>query len=262
MENEDYKFSYIFSGILISILLILFSQIGSLNFLYSAASYLAGGLNQKSYDSFANLRENIDFWKNLRNIKGERDNLYQENLELISQNSDLQNQINTNASVQRQLQFDLPYKLTAVRIIKVDEFSTGKITINKGRSAGLKEGNVVIYDNYAVGEITEVADGAAVVRLINSVESKVPVISIKSKTKGILKGDIEKGLLFDDILINSKLKTNDILVTSGINSNYPYGLNVGRVGEINLLASELTKSSEVINMLDFKNLFELFVITD
>jgi len=246
--------------ILLSVLFILLSKLGSLGVLYDITSGIAYKLNNDSYQFFTKFNGNIEYFQNLRNIKENNDILIKENIKLKSKNVILQKQLNDIDSVMKQMDFDLNYIIEPVRVVRINERSYGEIVINKGISSGVSIGNVLIFEQYAIGEVIEVMEKSAIVRLVIAPQSSVPAITMATETKGLVEGSVGDGLKLVDILIDQNLEDGDIVITSGVNNNYPYGLILGSIDIVEQVDSEIVKVATLKNEVDFNALDKLFII--
>ncbi len=61
---------------------------------------------------------------------------------------------------------------------------------------------------------------------------------------------------------NAKVKEGDELVTSYLSSKFVEGISIGKVSDIKLDSTKLTKTAKVTPIVDFKHLKEVLVITD
>jgi rod shape-determining protein MreC len=113
-----------------------------------------------------------------------------------------------------------------------------------------------------VGEVTESYSATARVRLLTSPKISVPVRGIKTKTKGILSGEFGSGLKMREILTDRAIDPGERIITTGVNSSFPFGLNVGSVEEVISVESELTKQAKIESKIRFNDLEHLFVIID
>src|SRR3990170_6176557 len=143
-------------GLIVSLLLILFSITGSFKGFYAIFSGVAGGLQSDSYGFFSDIAGNLNFLGNITSIKDENDMLVDENQHLKSENAELKLKILDNEALLKQLNFDLPYKLEPVRVVRYDENQPGEILINKGSESNIALGAVVVQGKFAVGEVIDV----------------------------------------------------------------------------------------------------------
>src|SRR5689334_8243888 len=176
--------SEIIFGFVISILLLLFSQSGSFRGISSFSGMLFAGIQTDMYNFFSNLSSELNFFGNIADIKTERDSLREQVIALTTEKLQLQIKLEATDSIAKQLDFDLPYTLEPVRVIKYLEANAGEVEINKGTESGIQVGDVVVKGTYAVGKVTEANAKTSKVELITSSKSVIPVVTRKNKTKG------------------------------------------------------------------------------
>lgn len=102
------------------------------------------------------------------------------------------------------------------------------------QASKIKEGYPVVNATGMIGRIDMISGKYARVTLITDINSKIPVISQKSRDRGILLGGNtpKLKLIFTPLL--AELHTNDILVTSGIGGGLPPDLPIARIEKIDL----------------------------
>ncbi|KXK26664.1 MAG: Cell shape-determining protein MreC precursor [candidate division WS6 bacterium OLB20] len=248
------------SGVVISFLLILFSFAGTFDGFRVLIGAVLAGVQSDSTAFFGGFADELDFLSSLSSLRDERDQLIEENLALESENATLKTQLDDLRSVTKELQFDLPFELIPVRVRFYDQARMGEVIINKGSDSNIAVSDVVIVDNFAVGEVISVEPRSARVRLLTSPESAVPVKVIGTETKGLLRGEFGTGLILTEVLNERTLEKGEQLITTGINTSFPFGLNAGTAGDVISLESELTKRARVISPVEFNNLQRLFVL--
>ena len=120
----------------------------------------------------------------------------------------------------------------------------GIITINKGKKDKIRNGAPVINNNGLVGQIINSTKNYSEIEPLTSVKFAVPAIKNSGKENVILYGNGDGELEIPLFPARSKLKVNDIFMTSGIDKIYPRGINIGKV-----IAIEPTKSPKFNNIL-------------
>lgn len=138
--------------------------------------------------------------------------------------------------------------------------------IDKGSKDGIKKDMNVIADNGLVGIVYDVTSHSAKVRTIINDTSMVSAMFLKTKDNCIVKGSLDTmadGYL-EVVYIDkdAKVKNGDELVTSYISSKFNEGITIGKVSDIKLDSTKLTKTARVTPIVDFKHLKEVLVITD
>ena len=154
----------------------------------------------------------------------------------------------------RELQaaLDLPYvgdiptvqaRVTSGGVTNFDD----AIELDKGASAGLREGMPVVAGGGLVGQVVRVTDDRAGVRLITDPEFRVGVRVSGAPGLGIVHGRGDETLLrADSFDITTPLGEGDLLVTSGsARSPYPPDVPVGRVLRVTTDNTSLQKAADV-----------------
>lgn len=112
----------------------------------------------------------------------------------------------------------------------------------------IKEGYPVVNTSGMIGRIDMVSGKYARVTLITDINSKIPVISQKSRDRGILIGSNTPHLKLIYTPLLAELHKDDILVTSGIGGGLPSDLPIARITEVdidNITALPLFTPSEL-----------------
>lgn len=112
----------------------------------------------------------------------------------------------------------------------------------------IKSGYAVVNAADLIGRIDIVSGRYARVTLITDINSKIPVVSQKSRDRGILAGNNgrELSLIFTPLL--AELHKGDLLVTSGIGGGLPPDIPVARIkraGVDNITAVPLFTPSDI-----------------
>lgn len=106
-----------------------------------------------------------------------------------------------------------------------------KLIINKGGNDGLAAGDAVIDQNGLIGLLTQVQSRSSEITLISGNKSMVPVMLERTGERNLLYGSGSK-LELRHFPVASDLKQGDVLLTSGLDSVYPAGIPVAKVGEV------------------------------
>ena len=103
------------------------------------------------------------------------------------------------------------------------------ITINKGINDKIENSAPVINNNGLVGQIINTTKEYSEIKPLTSIKFAVPAIKDNGKENVILYGNGNGELEIPLFPESSKLKVNDIFMTSGIDKIYPKGINIGKV---------------------------------
>lgn len=198
--------------------------------------------------------------------------------DLERENADLQERVNeltselakreeavlVNDALKAELGFaqESGYELTQAEIISQDPTNYQQVlTIDRGSSAGIKEGMVAVTQGLVVGRVTDTTPSTAKVRLITDFGSAVPVLAQQTRAMGLVRGGRGFGLQLEMVPQTDELRPGDTLITSGFGGDYPKGLVVGTVDRVEKLDTDVFQTGEVKPAVDLRRLENLFVIT-
>ena len=97
----------------------------------------------------------------------------------------------------------------------------------------VEKGDVVLSDRGVVGRVDKVAAYYAKIILITDINSNIPVIMEKSRTRGVLSGDNTTTPKLVFVPLDADISVGDRVVTSGVSGVFPAGLPVGQVVAVN-----------------------------
>lgn len=140
------------------------------------------------------------------------------------------------------------------------------LTLSKGTSCGVAEGNCVVDNNgYLVGIVTEAGLNWCTVATVLDTEAQVGAKVFRTGETTVAMGDISlmgrDRLKLNYLESESSLINGDLVVTSGLGGYYPSGLVIGSVEEILTDDGGLTKYAILAPQVNLDNLTEVFVIT-
>ncbi|QJC33513.1 rod shape-determining protein MreC [Enterobacteriaceae endosymbiont of Donacia provostii] len=108
-----------------------------------------------------------------------------------------------------------------------------EIFINKGSKDNVFLGTIVLNEQGVVGQVISTRKQSSQVLLICNKKFSLPVQLQNSDTKFIINGNgCTKPLKSEYISTDINLKKGDILVTSGLDEQYPYGYPVGTITNV------------------------------
>ena len=141
--------------------------------------------------------------------------------------------------------------------------------INKGQQAGVQVNMPVIaYHNATQGLVGIVINAGAFESLVMPLYDTSYFVSARlseSRYEGIVEGrgnpDTPLLMRFINRRARDEIFPGDMVVTSGLGSFYPAGINIGRVSRINFQAAELSMELEIEPSIDFSRMESVFVIS-
>ncbi len=139
-------------------------------------------------------------------------------------------------------------------------------TIDKGTNDGIKVNCNVMAGSGLVGTVTEVGPDYARVRSIIDDASNVSAMILSTSDTCMVRGDLslmsDGRLRFEKLANNAnKVEVGEQVVTSHISNRFVQGLFIGYVSEVEVDASNLTRSGYITPAVDFSKLQEVLVIT-
>lgn len=141
-----------------------------------------------------------------------------------------------------------------------DGFSHSMI-VYVGNESNIQKRQVVVGNSGVVGRVENVSGNYAQIILITDINSKIPVITERSRERAILSGDntLRPKLLYTTL--NADIKKGDRIVTSGVAGVFPVGLPVGIVSNISEDSIEVTPIAD-IERLEFVKIVDYSIDQD
>ena len=234
---------------------------GFLSPITNISSWMANGIGS----SFNSIKETFD-------AKNENILLREQIQMLESENRDLNNIIGKTDYLKKEQEMlkQSNYSFIKARVSAKESGNWyDKFTIDKGYNDGIKKDDTVIaateledsiYQEGLVGKVLDVGPNwAKVVTIIdelNSVSFKI----IRTGDGGVVSGTLEsslEGFLYD---FSSDVILGDKLYTSGLGGVYIKDLYLGEVSEILINQEELTKRIIIKPAIDFKKIYNVYII--
>ena len=154
-----------------------------------------------------------------------------------------------------------PYKVIAARIIawSPDSWSS-VVVIDKGSSAGIRQGLVAITYLGLVGRVVETSILTSKVMLINDSNLSISAIVQRSRQEGLICGTLGSSLIMRYLPKEADIKVTDVIITSGLTDNFPKGLLIGTVTDVGEEFSGLSRYAIVKPAVNLSNVEEVLII--
>jgi len=133
------------------------------------------------------------------------------------------------------------------------------VTIDKGRSAGVKTDMAVIAPSGVVGRIVVPSARSAKVQLLIDRNAAAGAIIERSRAQGVVVGAGDGRLLLEYMTEAAEVVVGDDVVTSGIDGIYPKGFVIGKVDGIERSGGAYKRIS-VRPAVDFSSLEDVLVV--
>lgn len=230
-------------------------------------SDISAGIHEKIGSVFSSIGDIFD-------AKEENELLEARLLQLESENRDLKNVIGKEDYLKKEQMISQTtnYELLKAEVIAKEPGNWfDQFIIDKGEEDGILKGATVVqgielerdvYIESLVGRVVDVGDNwskvISVVDELNSTSFKI----IRTQDGGVITGNIDsslEGYLFD---YTADIIEGDELYTSGLGGIYLKDIYIGEVIEIISDEEELTKRLVVKPSINFKKLYNVFVILE
>lgn len=216
-------------------------------------------------------------WQGVNNIADFfSSSLKMETLELRIKNQELLNQVSLlndlekeNQTLREALEINLQkdFKMILAQVISKD-VSEDSILIDKGSNDGIsKDMPVINQQKVLFGKVNEVYRNFSKVVLTTDknfvFDAKVQSASANGEEiYGVVKGKGNLSFYFDLVSKNAEIKEGDILITSGLEGNFPKNLLVGKIEKIKKEDTKPFQTADIIPFFDLKETNSLFIITN
>jgi len=253
------KFLILFLGILV-ILVLGFFQSGIKNFFYLKSQSVQKELWKRG-DTFSDFLEGIFQGKG---FKEENEELKKRNQELLTENVSLYQLEEENKILREALNVELgkEFHLVLADLLSKD-VSMDFILINKGAKDNLSVGMPVVNERKVVlGKIVEVSDRFSRVILISNKETSFLAKTKDLEVTAIVRGKGNSKLFLEEVPQEKEIKRGDIVITSALGGDFPAGLLIGEIGNIEQSDVETFQKAEVHPFLKIEELENVFVITN
>lgn len=215
-----------------------------------------------AFGSFATVTSVFSDIFNISNLKKENEELRRTNAEIMLQLSKLRESaiVNDDLKGLLALKDSTDYPLIIASIIsKSLSKSQGTVTLNVGKSDGVKTGMPVITDKGIAGVIYSVSANYSIARTLNNVDLNLTVKCERTRENAVMKWNGDR-LIMINVPKTFGLKKGDRVVTSEISSIVPVPIPVGIVAEVGNVEMGIFNEVTVKPFVDFQNVENVFVL--
>lgn len=221
------------------------------------------------YGGFHKITNSFKFITNFSKVKAQNEKLLKTNSELQVKALVYDTSIKENERLRKMLNFsnqrdEYTYVGAEIRGLSGNSFSDG-FTINKGTKEGIKKRMIAMTGDGLVGQVTSVGSNWATVQCLSN--ENIAVAGLVQRTRdnnGIVKGykDENNKLLAEiqGLSVDSGMKKDDIIVTSGLGGKYPSGIRIGKVLSVHEDKGKVMKSAIIEPYVDFSKIEEVVIV--
>ncbi len=177
----------------------------------------------------------IDF-EELTNAKKQNEILVKENQEMQQKLVEIINLNYENQKLKETLKFvssiSPTYKMAKITARNKQIFGN-QFFIKTLENVEIKDGSAVIANSSMIGRVIDSSKNKARILLLTDANSKIPVISSKSRIRGILTGDNSNSMYINYLPRNHDIEIGEMIFTSNDGESLPPNLLVGVVKKVN-----------------------------
>lgn len=139
------------------------------------------------------------------------------------------------------------------------------LTLNRGSSSGIEAGMPVVTVRGLVGVVVEVGPYHCRVTTLLSPSAAVGAVTTRAGERGLCMGDyahVRNGrAVLRQMSEEADVAPDDIAVTGGQGSVYPYGIPIGRVESVSSNSFSRTTEAVLVPFTDFSDLDQVLIMT-
>ena len=217
----------------------------------------------------------FSYFADIDSLKEELESLRAENESLKGELIDAEIMADENSWLYRYLSMKEEhgdYSLCAASVISSSSASGEggdyalELTLNRGTSSGVKTGMPVVTSLGLVGVVVETGLNHCRVMTILDTSVSVGAVTTRATENGLCEGDytvLHNGCAtLKGLPEEADVAVDDIVVTSGRGSVYPYGIPIGRVVSVQANAFVRTTEAAVEPFTDFSDLTQVVIMID
>jgi rod shape-determining protein MreC len=212
-----------------------------------------------------------DYFAGLANAKSENGRLRSEVDKLRQQVTQNATAASDNLELRRLLRFTqsrafpagYTYRTAAIIARPNPDFEQ-QVTIDGGKSSGIRKDDAVVTGDGLVGVVSKAAHNVSLVTLLTDDTTMVSARDVKTGAIGIVKKG-QSGMSFDHVTKDANVAEGDTLVTAGwksdgLSSIYPRGIPIGTVTSVGQNEVDLYKHVQLQLFADVKSMSSVLVL--
>jgi rod shape-determining protein MreC len=210
-----------------------------------------------------NITSGFSNFKNIGRLQNENKDLEEKLNNALQEIAKLSEAQKVNYSLKKELGFKATsnFSLIPAEVLSFDPNNVrDTIFLNVGAKDGIKTGQVVLAEGFLVGKITTVNTSTSKLMLISDPLSAIPAAISEGSSTGIVKGRIGSGLVMEQVPQSEKVDSGNTVVTSGLGGEFPKGLIIGKVDEVQKISGSIFQSITVRPEINLNGLERVAII--
>ncbi|PJI07131.1 MULTISPECIES: rod shape-determining protein MreC [Clostridium] len=223
------------------------------------------------YNINNNIKGAVGFALNFSEVQKENETLKSKNSQLKQKAAAYDSLKNENAELKRMFKFKEDHSeydyVGGDIVLKSGSGILKGYVINKGTKDGVKPGMAVINDAGLIGKVTSAASNYCKIETISSENVSVAALIQRTQVNDCIvtgytdNADKSKNLAILTMLpLNSDIKEGDTIVTSGIGSDYPKDIIIGKVTSVEDNKGKMEREAIIEPAVDFTRLQRVFIV--
>jgi rod shape-determining protein MreC len=265
MRRHNYSKFYTLGGLIAAIVLLIFlNYLGWLQWPKKIFTKITVPILKPFETVGSRTRDALAVLFNIRAVIDENARLHQENQQLLTKLSALNETSQENKILIQQLQVEPPLasKMIQADVIGFDPGNVGQFfLIGAGTNNGVGVGQgVIMPGGFLVGKIIESKNNFS--KVMELVDSDSSVFSLTEETRvgGVVRGDHGVGLILDMIPPEKDIKPQELVVSSGLDGSIPKGLVIGQVDAKISTESEVFQRFKIKPAFNYSEMETVFVV--
>lgn len=133
--------------------------------------------------------------------------------------------------------------------------------LDVGSDDGVAPGMPVLAGDGLVGRTVSTGKHNSVAQVLDDINYRVGAMIQRSRVTGVAQNVDASRIILNYVQLTADVKLGDVVITSGNNSLYPKGIEIGLVSEVDSPPTALFKSITISPFVDLQKLEEAFVLT-
>lgn len=262
MEAKKEKEIKLFISLIFSSLILIgLDKRGWLNWLKRPVEQISNPVKKSLHWSFKNFQFSIF---NFQSSSQTEPAILQEKIDFLErENADLKVKLSQlekeNESIKKLLGAPLPaiWRFIPAKVLSV---KNGIMTINQGLDVGIKENQVVVFENVLVGRIIKVNPQLSKIMLPTDKDSNIKAKIIEANGRGMVRSEAGNVLILDEVLQEVGLLKGQVVVTTGEEEIYPPNLIIGKIESVVKEETAIYQKAVINPLVDYEKLEEVFVV--
>jgi len=241
-DKKRYKIENAFFGLVVSVLIYSFNLLGAFSPVVNLGKDLLSPVQIALNKIGKEFEQTSNAAFNLGSILEQSDNFQIENIKMRSRIAELEIVLDrVDKQIIQNVKF--PQKEQVLSNVRYMSEKGVEAVLDKGLNDGVVVGDIVVISNIPIGKVIEVGNNYSKITLLSSENIKIPAKITEDNLNVILQFDPQKGYILKDIPQTKNITKGGTIISTGVNSEYYYGLFLGRVGDV--LGSKIDPSITV-----------------